>query len=155
MINQLRRRQRDERGFTLTELMVVVLIIGILLVIAVPTFLGARTRAQDSAAQSNLRSTQSAAAVVYTDNESYKDSNAKALKAAEASVNYVNSPKASADPDTVSVSAGTDFGAAAKSKAGSCFYTYSQNSGKTLYGSSDKAKCSGDQAKKYAKSSDY
>ena len=79
MFNQLNNRRRDERGFTLTEVMVVVLIVGILLVIAVPTFLGARTRAQDSAAKSSLRATQTAAAVVYTDNETYKDATAKNL----------------------------------------------------------------------------
>ena len=53
----LRRRLQGERegGFTLIELMVVVLIIAILIAIAIPTFLGARTRAQNRAVQANLR----------------------------------------------------------------------------------------------------
>jgi type IV pilus assembly protein PilA len=44
-----------ESGFTMIELMVVVLIIAILLAIAIPTFLGARRRAQNRAAQASLR----------------------------------------------------------------------------------------------------
>jgi type IV pilus assembly protein PilA len=50
------RLQKDEEdGFTLIELMVVVLIIAILLAIAIPTFLGAQDRARDRGAQSQLR----------------------------------------------------------------------------------------------------
>jgi type IV pilus assembly protein PilA len=65
-------RTRDrEDGFTLIELMVVVLIIAILIAIAIPTFLGARQRAQDRAAQSDLRNGLTAEKTYYTDNQSY------------------------------------------------------------------------------------
>lgn len=64
------RKRDSDAGFTLVELMVVVLIIAILIAIAVPTFMGARTRAQDRAAQSNLRNALTAAKVYYSDSNS-------------------------------------------------------------------------------------
>ncbi|MGI9610051.1 MAG: prepilin-type N-terminal cleavage/methylation domain-containing protein [Acidimicrobiia bacterium] len=45
----------NDRGFTLVELMIVVLIIAILIAIAIPTFLGQKSSAEDSAAKSDLR----------------------------------------------------------------------------------------------------
>ncbi len=56
----------SEEGFTLIELMVVVLIIGILIAIALPTYLGARERAADRAAQTDLRTGLAAALAYYS-----------------------------------------------------------------------------------------
>src|SRR5580765_1686778 len=65
------RKRDSEEGFTLIELMVVVLIIAILIAIAIPQFLGARGRAQDSAAKSNLRNGLTAEKTFYTDSQKY------------------------------------------------------------------------------------
>ena len=70
-IRERLERGRGEGGFTLIELMVVVLIIAILIAIAIPTFLGARRRAQDKQAQSNLRNGLTAQKAFYVDNQSY------------------------------------------------------------------------------------
>ncbi len=83
-------RSRDEQdGFTLIELMVVVLIIAILIAIAIPTFLGARARAQDRAAQSDLRNGLTAEKTVYTDGQTYSsDTTTAAMKGVESSLDW-------------------------------------------------------------------
>jgi type IV pilus assembly protein PilA len=58
----------DDAGFTLIELMVVLLIMAILLAIAIPTFLGVTKSANDRAAQSNLNTALVNAKAIYQSN---------------------------------------------------------------------------------------
>jgi type IV pilus assembly protein PilA len=60
-----------EAGFTLIELMVVLLIIAILLAIAIPTFLGVTNNASDRAAQSNLTNAVTEAKTLYEIGSTY------------------------------------------------------------------------------------
>src|SRR5918996_431549 len=92
VLQLMRRRLQGERedGFTLIELMVVVLIIAILIAIAIPTFLGARRRAQDRQAQSNLRNALTAEKSYYTDKQAYTATGAD-LESIESSLSYVTS----------------------------------------------------------------
>ena len=76
-----RRLRNEESGFTLIELLIVLVIIAILLAIAIPSYLGFKDRANQRAAQSNVRAAIPSAEAYYSDNNTYATMTTTALKA--------------------------------------------------------------------------
>ena len=67
MIQKLRERSGSESGFTLVELLVVMLILGLLAAIAIPSFFNQRDKARDADAKALARTAQTAAETYATD----------------------------------------------------------------------------------------
>lgn len=117
--------------------MVVVLVIGILIAIAIPTFLGARNRAFNRAAQSDLRSALIGAKAIYSNTNSFRCARyinggaapclGVGMPSVEGSLGYLIQTSPSIVTDTrVSVSAWTlatdmTWAAARMSKSGTCY----------------------------------
>jgi type IV pilus assembly protein PilA len=138
-----RRRNGNEEGFTLIELMVVVLIIAILIAIAIPTFLGARNRAQDRGAQSNIRNAFTAEKTSYTDASQYSNDVTTTLPGIEPSLHWFANevPGAGNQTNEVSVTTSTVTNTndtvvvGAKSPSGKCFYLKDVAGSGTTYAS--------------------
>jgi type IV pilus assembly protein PilA len=116
-------RDRED-GFTMVELMVIVLIIGLLVAIALPTMIGARHRANDAHAKGMAARALRAGKIVYADDQTYANTTPAALTAADPGMTYVDGATSSPDPETVSSAAPSqhEFVVAAYSATGSCFF---------------------------------
>jgi prepilin-type N-terminal cleavage/methylation domain-containing protein len=102
-----------ESGFTLTELAVAMLVIGILASVAVPSFLGSRNNAYDKEAQNSINLAMNAALVLYQNQGDFSDANtaqcgdssqlAADLQKIEPNVDMIAAATASTSARTVSV----------------------------------------------------
>ena len=155
----LRRVREEEDGFTLIELMVVVMILAILIVMGMPTFLGVRARFQDRGAQTDLRNAVLSARILYTDNATFTTatSGATGLVTIVPNMCYVAGTVATPSVDTGAVAcasgAGTgsisvnssaaQFMAARLSASQTCFVILDTTTG-TRYGETAAANCYAD-----------
>ena len=96
-VSKLRQRLSRQEGFTPIELLVVLIIIGVLLAIAVPSYLGFKDRAEKRAAQSDVRAAIPSAEAYYSDDVtegggggSYTGISVGALRAIDAGINLDN-----------------------------------------------------------------
>ncbi len=136
-------QEPGDAGFTLIELMVVLLILAILLAIAIPTFLGVTQTANDRAAQSNLSTALINAKSIFQTNgqsyllpgaaaTSYSSSFAATLYAAQPNLSFVaTSVSNGLSPATVSVSVADANGLALAEQAkgtNTCWYIFDNNS---------------------------
>ncbi len=102
-----------ESGFTLTELAVAMLVVGILASVAVPSFLGSRNNAYDKEAQNSINLAMNAALGLYQNQGDFSDANtaqcgdssqlAADLQKIEPNVDVIAAATASTSARTVSV----------------------------------------------------
>ena len=133
-----RRGTADEEGFTLVELMVVVLIMAILMAIAIPTFLGAQNKAKDASVKSDLRNALTSAKSLAADQAGKFVSagttvlTATDLNTAEPGLTFAAASSTTAIGvfvNSTSGSEGNDITLVKQSKSGSKFFAITSTSG--------------------------
>ena len=146
--------QNRESGFTLTELAVAMLVVGVLASVAVPSFLGSRNNAYDKEAQSSIGAVLKAASILYANQGDFSDAStaqcgdsatlAADIQKIEPGIDSVASSVSSTNPQIVSVQAMQTFSsngellgcqafyATAVSRSGSCLIARFTVEGKFL-----------------------
>jgi type IV pilus assembly protein PilA len=130
-----------EEGFTLIELVVVLVVIGILMFIAAPGFVSARQTAQDRGAQADLRHALEAANTAYVDVQDFGQFKAATLSAVETGLRFIDNAASGHSAVGVAVGSCDSSGGPVaclslteSSNDGNCWYVVQSNDGAPLYG---------------------
>jgi prepilin-type N-terminal cleavage/methylation domain-containing protein len=116
------RSTRAESGFTLVEVLVVILVIGVLIAIGLPTFLATRTRAEDRALQTDLRTSLAAAMTWWAESGTYDGFDQTSAKTSEPSLDWQNAGDPAQDGQiAIEIAAGPNLLLVARSKSGTYF----------------------------------
>ena len=135
-----------ESGFTLTELAVAMLVVGILASVAVPSFLGSRNNAYDKEAQNSIELAMNAALQLYQNQGDFSDASsagcgsdasavllAADLQKIEPNVDMIGGATASSSARTVSVDARKTFNSNDESLGCQAFFATALSSSGTCW----------------------
>jgi type IV pilus assembly protein PilA len=110
-VTPIRRRLTDSSGFTLVELLVVILILGILASIGLAAFLHQRAKAEDSAAKVSASTAAKAMVVWHSDHGDYSGATPADLQRIEPSLLRATALAITSDATSFTVEVDSNAGA--------------------------------------------
>jgi len=126
-------RGQKQSGFTIVELLIVIVVIGILAAITIVSFNGVQNRAADTVVQSDLNALIKKAGIFYAENARHYTASSEIQGFTASKSGYSTAPTTTFNLTSCYVTTGAVFGAVALSKSGKIFYANTIDNTVKLY----------------------